>query len=307
MLARQKRAPGRGSWYYRLPFPKKMGLWGVIFLLPWILGFFLFFLTPMIRVFIYSVHQVDIVPSGGLNFLYLGLENFRQALLVNTSFTRMLVETLVETVLFTPLILIFSLLCAILLNGKFFGRSVARAVFFIPIVLGTGLMLDRVTGGSSTLLVEAQEATSVYGAEIVYELLFELGIGTQVLGYIAESVNNIFEIVSLSGIQILIFLSALQSISPSLYEVAKIEGATGYETFCKVTVVMVSPMILTCMIYTLADLFMRSEVMDRIYDVAFRQGNYGLSAAMSTIYLLINLLVIGVAAKMVSKAVFYYD
>lgn len=305
MLVKQKEA-GRGSWYYRLPFPKKMGLWGVIFLLPWIIGFFLFFLSPMIQVFIYSVHKVDIIPSGGLDYTFLGIENFRQALLVDTSFTKMLVDTLIEVFLYTPLVIIFSLLCAILLNGKFFGRSVARAIFFIPIVMGTGLLLERVSSVSGVMMTESQ-SNNVYGAQIIYELLFSLGIGGSLLTYIGNAVNNIFEIVSLSGIQILIFLSALQGISPSLYEVAKIEGATGYETFWRVTVVMVSPMILTCMVYTMADLFMRSEVMDRIYDVAFRLGNYGLSAAMSCIYLVVNLLVIGVAIKLMSKVVFYYD
>ncbi len=305
MLAKAKKT-GRGSWYYRLPFSRKMGLWGVIFLMPWILGFFLFFLSPMIQVVIYSFNKIEIKPSGGLSYTYVGLSNFRQALMVDANFNRMLADTLGEALLYTPLILIFSLLCAILLNGKFFGRTVARAIFFIPIVLGTGLMLDRVTSVSSVMMSEAQN-DSVYGAQIVYELLFSLGFGRQLVTYIHDAVNNIFEIVSLSGIQILIFLGALQGISPSLYEVAKIEGATGYETFWRVTVVMVSPMILTCMVYTLADLFMRSDVMERIYDVAFRTGSYGLSAAMSCVYLVVNLAVIGIATKLVSKVVFYYD
>ncbi len=304
MLAKNR--TGRGSWYYRLPFPKKMAMWGVIFLLPWILGFFLFFISPMIQVVIYSFNKIEIRPSGGLSYVFVGLDNFRQALTVDAQFNRMLVDTLGEARLYTPLIIIFSLLCAILLNGKFFGRTLARAIFFIPIVMGTGLLLERVSSVSSAMMAESQQ-TSLYGAAIIYELLFSLGVGREIVMYIHDAVNNIFEIVSLSGIQILIFLGALQGISPSLYEVAKIEGATGYETFWRVTVVMVSPMVLTCMVYTLADLFMRSDVMTRIYDVAFRTGNYGLSAAMSCVYLVANLLVIGAAVKLMSKVVFYYD
>lgn len=296
----------RGSWYYRLPFGRKMGLWGVIFLLPWLIGFFLFFLKPMLQVFAFSFEDVSIIPTGGLSREGVGLANYIQALTVDVTFNKLLVSTLIEAVLYTPLVIIFSLLCAILLNGKFFGRSVARAIFFIPIIMATGLMLERAGNVTAMMAAEAQEER-VYGAAIVSELLFSLGVGEQVITYLTDAVSNIFEIVSLSGIQILIFLAALQGISPSLYEVAHIEGATAYEMFWKVTVVMVSPMILTCTIYTLSDLFMRSDIMDKLYTTAFRFSEYGLSAAMSVVYMLVNLMVIGIAGYFVSKVVFYYD
>ena len=124
----------RRGWYYRLSFPKKTALWGIIFLLPWLLGFFLLFLTPMVEMIQYSFNEVKIVPLGGVSKTPVGLENYRQALLVDATFVPKLVSTLTETLLFTPLILVFSLLCAILLNGKFRGRAVARAIFFIPII-----------------------------------------------------------------------------------------------------------------------------------------------------------------------------
>ncbi|HHT07905.1 MAG: carbohydrate ABC transporter permease [Christensenellales bacterium] len=293
-----------GSWYYRLPFPRKMALWGIIFLIPWLLGFFLFFLTPMIQVVRYSFNEMSIVPRLELN--YVGLQNYTQALQIDPNFNRILVNTLGEVLLLTPLVIVFSLLCAILLNGKFKGRAIARAIFFIPIIMATGLLLQRVTSMSAQLAGDTQNAR-VFGAGFVAELLFQLGIGRQMVSYLLNSVNNIFKVVSLSGIQILIFLSALQSISPALYEVAKIEGATGYETFWKVTVVMVSPMILTCTVYTLADLFLRSDVIDLMYSVAFRRSQFGLSAAMSVVYLIMCVLVIGIISSLVRRVVFYYD
>jgi ABC-type sugar transport system permease subunit len=151
------------------------------------------------------------------------------------------------------------------------------------------------------------ESENLYGSAIIARLLFNLGIGGQLISYLQDMVNRIFDIVSLSGIQILIFLSALQSISPSLYEVAKIEGATSYETFWRVTVVMVSPMILTCVIYTMSDLFARSDVMTLVYDLAFRQSRFGLSAAMSAIFLLLSVLSIGLVVLLMRRVVFYYD
>ena len=254
------RERGRG-WYYRLSFRRKTALWGVLFLLPWLLGFFLLFLTPMVQLVSYSFNEVKIVPLGGVSKLLVGLENYRQALLVDATFVPSIVTTLIEAVLFTPMVILFSLLCAILLNGRFRGRTVARAIFFIPIIMATGLLMERVSNLSGQMMGEGQ-GDRVYGAEIIARLLMSLGIGKELVGYLLDAVNDIFKIASLSGIQILIFLAALQGISPSLYEVAKIEGATGYETFWKVTVVMVSPMILTCTIYTLADVFTRSDIIE---------------------------------------------
>lgn len=289
-----------------MSFQRKTALWGILFLLPWLLGFFLLFLTPMVEMIMYSFNDVDIVPLGGVSKAFVKWENFRQALLIDATFAPAVVETLLEALLFTPLIIVFSLMCAILLNGKFRGRAIARAIFFIPIIMATGLMMQRVSNLSGQMMGEGQNE-NVYGAESIARLVMSIGIGKELVQYLLDAVNDIFEIASMSGIQILIFLAALQGISPALYEVAKIEGATAYETFWKVTVVMVSPMILTCTIYTLADLFTRSEIIDLIYTISFNQSNYGLGAAMSCVYLLVNVIVIGAAALLIRKVVFYYD
>ncbi len=292
--------------YARLSFTKKTGMWGIIFLLPWMLGFALFFLVPMLREFKFSFETVSIAGAGGLNEEWTGLENFRYILFEHKDYVRKLTETVLEVLLYTALIIVFSLLCAILLNGRFFGRSVARAIFFVPIVMATGLMIERVSNTEGLLMAQSQE-DKVYGAAIISKLLFSLGVGGNVINYLSNAVNDIFSVVSLSGIQILIFLAALQGIPPQLYEVAQIEGATGYQTFWKVTVVMVSPMLLTCTLYTISDLFLRSDLADTFKDVAFTQGLYGRSAAMSTFFLLAVLAVIAVYILPLRKAVFYYD
>ena len=292
--------------YARMSFTKKTGLWGILFLLPWMLGFLLFFLVPMLREFAFSFENVSIRPTGGLDENYIGFENFKYILTEHPTYVRKLTETVLQVILYTALIIVFSLLCAILLNGKFFGRSAARAIFFIPIVMATGLMLERVSNTEGLLMAQSQD-TKVYGAAIISHLLMELGVGSNIISFLGSAVNNIFSVVSMSGIQILIFLSALQSIPPQLYEVAKIEGATGYETFWKVTVVMVSPMILTCTLYTISDQFLRSDLADTFKDIAFVQGQYGRSAAMSSFFLVAVLLVIALYILPLRKAVFYYD
>ena len=292
--------------YAKMSFSKKTGMWGIIFLLPWLLGFLLFFLVPLLRELRFSLEEVSIRPTGGLNEVFVRLQNYRYILTEHATFVQDLTETVLQVVLYTALIIVFSLLCAILLNGKFFGRGLARGIFFIPIVMATGLMVERVTNSAGLLMAQSQE-DKVYGAAIISKLLFSLGIGNNVVTYLSNAVNDIFEVVSLSGIQILIFLAALQGIPPQLYEVAKIEGATGYETFWKVTVVMVSPMVLTCTLYTISDLFLRSDLAETFQDVAFKQGLYGRSAAMSAFFLATVLLVIGLYILPLRKAVFYYD
>ncbi len=306
MTALRKDRKKPGSWYYRMPFQRKTALWGVIFLLPWLLGFVFLFVTPLVQMVQYSFY--DVKPEAGfLNFnTWQGLAHYNKALFIDANYVPRVTSTVLEVLLYTPLIIIFSLLCAILLNGQFRGRAIARAIFFIPIIMATGLMMERVTNLSGQLMADSQ-TEHVYGAEMIVRLLYNIGVGKELIAYLLDAVNNIFEVVSLSGIQILIFLAALQGISPSLYEVAKIEGATGYETFWKVTVVMVSPMLLTCTVYTMADLFLRSDIIQLVYDTAFKQSNYSLSSAMSVIYLLINVLVIGITALLVRKVVFYYD
>lgn len=298
----------RGTWYGRLSFEKKTSLWGVLFLLPWLLGFLILFLVPMIQTASFSFHDLEIVPTGGLKLSFQGLKHFKHALAVDPTFNPLLTKTLIEVLLLTPLIIIFSLLCAILLNGKFKGRALARAIFFIPIIMATGILLDKSTSLSSQISQVTQNGSQMnFGAGMVAKLMFDLGIGQDIVKYLLDMINRIFEIVSLSGIQILIFLSALQSIPDSLYEVAKIEGATGYETFWKVTVVMVSPMILTNTVYTIAEIFSQSSIIQLTYDLAFSQSRYGLSSAMNFIFLIICLLTIGLSMLLLKKVVFYND
>ncbi|CEM63233.1 sugar ABC transporter permease [Treponema phagedenis] len=295
------------SWYDKLSFKKKTAFWGFMFLLPWLLGFFLFFVVPLVQVFIYSFHEVSIKPLGGLDMTFLGLKNYFYAFGVDPTFNKELAATLLQVLAMTPLVILFSLLCAVLLNKHFFGRSIVRAIFLIPIVLAAGLFSQRIADTSALQLGNLDQGEQIYNLQILVNIFSSFEAGAPFLRYILKAVGDIFEIVSLSGIQILIFLSALQSIPPALYEVAEIEGATGYETFWKITIAMVSPMILTCTVYTLADLFMRSELMDRFYTLAFGQSKYGLSAAMSAVYLITVVVIVSLTIFLLRKRVFYYE
>lgn len=136
-------------------------------------------------------------------------------------------------------------------------------------------------------------------------ILRDIGLPLSFVDYIVDAILRIYEIITSSGVQILIFLAALQSVPGAMYEVAKIEGATAYESFWKITFPLVSPLILTNVIYTIIDSFSGSSVTQMIFSTAFTTQNFGLSAAMSWIYTLIISLVLIIVGYVLSKRVHY--
>ena len=186
-----------------------------------------------------------------------------------------------------PLIIFFSLFVAMLLNRRFKGRALVRAIFFLPIILNAdaitealSMQLQLMTGGISPVSAEVAQAAETSTVNVSYYItLFEnLALPRVVLDYIVGAVSRISDIITASGVQIIIFIAALQSIPPALYEVSRIEGATGYETFWKITFPMMMPHIITNVVYTVVDAFAKSPVVDLAYDTAFTEYNYGLSS-----------------------------
>lgn len=139
------------------------------------------------------------------------------------------------------------------------------------------------------------------------KMMMESGLAPVFVNYISDAVDRIYEIISSSGVQILIFLAGLQSISPSLYESARIEGATGYEIFWKVTFPMMTPLILTNLIYSIIDSFNNNSVNALISETAFKTFEFGQSAAMSWVYFIVVAIVLSLSAGIISRKVFYYD
>lgn len=300
-----KKAAGKDrkkSLYSRLDFKKRTTLWGMIFLLPWLFGAIFFFLIPLIQTFYYAVCDITLT-GGGFAFRFSGLENFKYALGVDPEFNKKLIEALAGVANHVPIQIFIALFLAILLNDRFKGRGFFRLIFFIPLVLATGITKISLEGVS----VMTEETKSVINMAWLTSLITNSGIPDQILSLITTYIKDIFDVITTSGVQILIFLSGLQAISPTLYEVARIEGCSGFECFCKITFPMISPMILVCVIYSMADMFAIAEISDTIYEATFLNGKYGLGASMSVVYFLVSMVVIGAVSLIVSKGVFYYD
>ncbi|MGI6668847.1 MAG: carbohydrate ABC transporter permease [Acetivibrionales bacterium] len=291
----------------------KRMLYGYAFISPWLIGFCFFFLVNLANAFYYSLCNVVPLPEGGIRLDFIGLENFRYALKEHASFNRILAESIGNTLIDVTLIVFFSLFVAIILNQKFRGRIVVRAIFFLPVILLSSAItealesaLNVIIGGVSSIPPEIRDDAG-FSARHLMNTFIRLGFPAALLDYVEGAVNRVYEIVRASGVQILIFLAALQSIPVSIYEMAKIEGANSYETFWKITFPMVSPLILTNVIYTIIDSFIVSEVVDTAYTTAFTSSNLGLSSAMSVLSSASVCIILLVVGYIISKRTFYQN
>jgi len=305
---------------------KKKSRAGWLFVLPFVIGFVLLYLPMLIQSIEFSFNEINIVAKAGggadkYTLTFVGWENYSEALFNDPQFVQVLIASLKQLVLDVPVIVIFSLFMAIVLNQKMAGRGVFRAIFFIPVILTTGLIdqIDQSNAmmnymGSGGIDTGAAEGMAEGGQEImnvmdIQALLGNMAVGTELVEYIVDVVNNIFNIVNRSGVQLLIFLAGLQSISPAIYESCTMDGATGWETFWKITFPMISPMILVNTIYTVIDSFtsQSNQVMSyisRIFDSATKNGRV-VSSAMSWVYFSVVLLLIALVALLLSAFVFY--
>ncbi len=286
-----------------LSYSQKRQLYGFIFISPWIIGFLMFYVSPILEVLKNSVQSIK-VTSEGISTTFVGIENFQQIFTIDPQFNQILVNSIVSTIVSVPFIVIFSLLIAIVLNSNFKGRGLARVIFILPIILGVDIVmsLSSVTDANQ-VAGDLSSVSSGLQAQQLETILLNSSIPEEISNLLITMVNGIFSIVSASGVQTLIFLSALQSVNPALYEVAKIEGANAYVTFWKVTVPSIIPMIFMVTLYTLIDLFYRAPIAEEIYDTAFSGGDFGASAAMSVTYLVLIFLILGLVLLFSRKGV----
>ena len=291
---------------------------GWIFVLPFIIGF-LFVYLPILKDSLYlSLCEMNTIKGGGYTLDFVGFRNYSDALFgeYGTEYIQTLLTGIGGLVLEVPAILLFSLFMAILLNQKMMGRAAFRAIFFLPVVLATGIMetienqniLGAYMGETSGIDdgSGSSAADSIVSAMDIETLFASMKVGTKLVGYVVGIVNQIYGIVNRSGVQMLIFLAGLQSISPAIYEACRIDGATGWETFWKVTFPMISPMILVNAVYTIIDSFTTESntVMSYISKITNKVGTE-VSTAMSWIYFLIVILILLIVAGVMSMFVFY--
>lgn len=292
-----------------LSYERKKGLYGYGFLALWFVGALVFFIIPMVKSLYYSFCNAK--PETGYFFTeWIGIQNYVDAFTKDPNYRKNLVTVLEETLLKTPLILIFSLFIAVILNQKFKGRTFCRAVFFLPVIIATGPVIGIINGDMSTQGANsAEQFSTMFETDLVGELLEFIGIYgiNQKFTEIIQTVtSDIFNLVWNAGIQILIFLAALQGIPVSAKEAAQMEGATAWEFFWKITFPYVSPMILTNIVFTVIDIFTDTQnvVMQSVLSKQ-NEWAYGMAAAMAWAYFLIVIAAVGLITVIINRLVWY--
>lgn len=284
---------------------------GYLFITPFIIGFIAFLVVPLSESLRMSFSSVRI-GQGGFDMIFDGIANYNKVFRVDPEFNQLLTAELIRMVLNVPATIIFSFFIALLLNQSFKGRGMVRAIFFLPVILSSGVMVgleynNTLLQGMKEVIEESSNMNSI--TTTLEDILLQGNMGSGFMRYIFDIVNSVYDIAIASGIQIIIFISGLQTIPRSMFEAAKIEGASAWEGFWKITFPMISSLILVNVVYTIIDFFIRSDnqVMDKISETMMAKMDYGFSSAMAWVYFAIVIVIIAIASGIISKRVYYYE
>jgi oligogalacturonide transport system permease protein len=257
---------------------------GYLFVGPWIIGFFLFMAIPLGQSLYYSLNDLKL-SKAGLLATYAGWKHYSDAFTTDIGFLPLLNKTIASMLSQVPLIMIFALFSALLLNRPSRGRMIFRGIFFMPVIIASGAILKK--------LLEQGVAKLPLFTESLYDQL-NLFIPDNILLPFYQFSNSLTLVMWDSGVQILIFLAGLQTISASLYEAARCDGATKWECFWKITFPMIIPMIFVNLLFSIVNSFTKADnlVMGYIQNVVNSQNKYDYAAALGWIYFVIIFIIL---------------
>lgn len=268
--------------------------YGMMFITPWIIGIVLFFALPLIQSIIYSFSEV-ILNSGGMKISLRGITHYKYILTEHPDYTNMLTESLVSILYQLPLIVILSLILSLMLNRNFRGRVFFRGLYFLPVIIATGIAMELIFMTTSSDISASGPEAMQGNLFSVSDIMAFLSLPSGIADYVSVVVNNIFNLVWNCGIQIILFISGLQSIPSTLYEASHVEGATKWEQFWFITFPMLGRITLLVVVFTMVELFTdtRNELMKYI-STMMQGGTYDETSAMLWFYFLIVGGVIGI-------------
>lgn len=289
----------------------KEQLKGYVFLIPLIFGLIMFFIIPVFKSFLFSISEVT-SGSSGYKIDISGFSAYYSALFEHTSYRQTVVSAFIDMITVTPLIILFGFFMASVLNQQFRGRVIFRVILFLPVIL---TVMNSYNNSLESSMSSYNELNNSFGmsavsfTDTIAEMMTNAGLGEDIVSGIVGLVDKIYKVIDLSAIQTLIMLVGMQSVPPSLYEAATVEGATRWESFWKITVPMISPLIFTCIIYTVIDSFTKNynNVMALMSETAFNKLNFSLASAMGWIYFLSIAVFLAVVALLSKKLIFSYN
>jgi len=293
----------------------RKAMFGRFFVYPWVIGFVVFMLLPLIESLVFAFSDVNVTQTGYV-VEYLGWDHFDRAWNVDMATKKILTDSLINMAVQVPLIILFSLFIAVLLNQKFRGRTFARAMFFLPVIITSGALLSAISLDVSVFTSQTSSSSSSslpmistfnFGA-----MLRDLMPIQQLEGfitYIIDLMSRIYQIIWASGVQIILFLAGLQAIPAHMYEAASVEGASGWEAFWKITFPLISPIILINTVYSVIDNFTSpfDPMLMKIREVAFVNINFGYASALSWLYFIFIFVVVLAVLGVISRYTFYIN
>lgn len=274
--------------------------YGLMFISPWLVGIVIFFGIPLIQSIMYSLSNVTLTENG-MSLSFVGVKHYNYILNEDPDYSKMLTSALSSFSYKLPLIIVLSLVLALFLNQDFKGRVFFRALFFLPVIIATGAVMNLIFLTTTDDLTTA--ASSVAGGVVSVDAVMNfLSLPSEIAKYITNIINSIFDLIWNCGIQIVLFISGLQTIPASIYEASYVEGATKWEQFWFITFPMLGRVTLLVVIFTMVDLFTDSRV-DLINNIYTRMvsGRYDETSAMLWFYFVIVSAVIGLIVLLYNK------
>lgn len=276
--------------------------YGLRFISPWIVGLVLFFILPIAQSIFYSFCNLS-MGDGGILSSFIGFTNYNEILNVDPNYLVILKDSLVEILYSLPVIFIISLILAMLLNQQFPGRTFFRALYFLPVVIASGVVITILfeVNTSDVTNVGMDEAISANMIDFT-DIIKKLELPTQISKYLTSTLSNMFELVWNSGIQIILFISGMQSIPDQLYEVAKVEGCTKWEEFWFITLPMLSKVSLLVIVFTIVEqLVSQQNGMMSYITRKLASFQYGVGSAMAWFYFIVVGAVLGIAMLLLDR------
>jgi ABC-type sugar transport system permease subunit len=274
---------------------RRKALFGFAFVSPWIAGFLLFTMYPMAYSAFLSFQDVKITPTG-VKTHFVGWDNYKYAFFNDPTLLAKFLAYLREMALNVPVIVVFALIIALLINQKIRFRGAFRTVFFLPVIITSGPVINELLGQGATTIPNIEQ----YGMFAMIEDTLSPAIADPVLYLFRQ----IILVLWFSGVQILVFLAGLQKVDRALYEAARIDGASAWESFWKVTLPVLKPLVLVNVIYTVVYLstFALNEVIVTIRNNMFSTfTGFGYATAIAWLYFLLICVVLIIWTALIGR------
>ena len=292
----------------RLSYKNQKALIGLCLIMPWFIGSIWFFIIPFFESFLFSFQNVSL-GEGGMITEMVGFEHYEKLFTGDPEFLGILQNTLSSIWYEIILVIVLSCFLAVLLNGKYKGRIVVRGIFFLPVIIASGVVMSVFSqSGATSEMLSGSRQTSMFEGVVFTEVLAQIGLPEDVVAMIGEIISRLFTLVWKSGVQTILLLAGLQSVPKTSYEAAQVEGATAWEMFWKITFPLLSPTLVLCSFYTVIDL--ANDRSQLIVDYVYRYStklNYGYSSAIANIWFVIILICVGAIFLISRRHVFYME